>query len=155
MEIGDQQLLCRIGDIELYSRLLTGNFPKYKGIIPTTAVAVADITTAEFVQALRLSYVFGQSGITNVLMEVSEEGELSISTYGSQRGNTRNTLYAVVEEGFTPIKVPFNAKFLLDACQATGADHLQLRFSGVTSALLVTTEEPDYIQLVMPIRLDS
>jgi DNA polymerase-3 subunit beta len=154
MEITDQQLLCRIGDVELYSRLIAGNFVKYHSIIPKTSVAVVEVTTAELLQALRLSYVFSQSGVSNVMLEVSEAGELSVASHGSQRGSTRNQLYAVVQEGFQPIKAAFNAKFLMDAAQATGADHVQLRFSGPLTALTVTTDEADYLQLVMPIRLD-
>jgi DNA polymerase-3 subunit beta len=155
IELSEQQVLFRMGDVDLYSRLIIGKFPAYQSIIPTTAVAVADITTAEFIQALRMSYVFSQSGITNVLLEVAEDGSMNVASYGSQKGTTKNTLYAVLEEGFTPLKAAFNAKFLLDACQATGAAHLKLRFSGITSPLVVSTEESDYIQLVMPIRLDS
>lgn len=153
MEITNKQLLCRIGNVELYSRLIAGNFIKYHSIIPTTSVAVVDITTTELIQALRLSYVFSQSGISNVMLEVNEAGELTVASHGSQRGSTRNQLYAVVQEGFQPIKAAFNAKYLLDACQATGADHLQLRFSGLMTALVITTDETDYLQLVMPIRV--
>jgi len=154
-ELSDQQALFRMGDVELYSRLITGNFPKYQAIVPTEFMAVADVTTSELIQSLRLSYVFSQSGITNVLLEVDEAGALTVSTYGSQKGSTKHSLYALVEEGFTPIKVAFNAKFLLDAAQATGSDHLKLRFSSPTKAMVMSTDETDYLQLVMPIRLDS
>lgn len=155
MEVGEQQLIFRLGEVEIYSRLIVGAFPKYQAIIPTTAVAVVDVTAPELIQALRLSYIFSQAGVTNVLLEIDDEGNLSISSHGSQRGSTKHTIYALTEKGFTPMKVPFNAKFLLDACNAASCDHLQLRFSGVTSALLIKTDAPDYLQLVMPIRLDS
>lgn len=155
MEVNEQQLIFRIGEVELYSRLLVGAFPKYQNIIPTKSVAIVGITTPEMVQALRLSYVFSQSGVANVLLEIDEEGVLSISSHGSQKGSTKHTIYAIVEKGFQPIKVPFNAKFLLDACAASGSDHLQLNFSGTTSPLVIRTEDDAYLQLVMPIRLDS
>ncbi|MBU6389611.1 DNA polymerase III subunit beta [Patescibacteria group bacterium] len=155
MEIGDQQVLLRLGTVEIYSRLITGSFPKYQSIIPTGAVAVAEVTTSELVQALRLSSVFSQAGVSNVMLEVDGDGAFSVASYGSQKGSTRHTIYALVQDGFQPLKTAFNAKFLLDACTACGADHLQLRFSGPTTALLIATEAPDYLQLVMPIRLDS
>lgn len=155
LEVGEQQLIFRIGELELYSRLLQGDFPKYQTIIPQTSVAVAELTTSEVLQALRLSTIFSQAGVANVLLEVTEEGVLTISSYGSPRGSTKHSIYALLEEGFQPIRVPFNAKFLLDACQSAGSDHLSFRFSGQTTPLLILSDDPNHLQLVMPIRLDQ
>lgn len=153
--VGEQQAIFRMGEIELYSRLLTGTFPKYDSIIPKTIIATADVTTSELLQALRLATVFSQAGIANVMLEVTEDGTLTLASYGSQRGTTKHALYAVMKEGFTPVRAAFNARFLLDAVSATATDYVQLRFSGPTSPLIIGTEDPSYLQLVMPIRLDS
>lgn len=155
LEVSEQQLLFRIDTIELFSQLIAGNFPKYSAIIPQTFQAIVDVTTSELVQALRLSTVFSQSGITNVMIEIGEDGSITITSYGSQRGSAKHTVYAITQEGFTPLKAAFNAKFLLDACNASNSAHLQLRFSGSTSALVVGTEDESFLGLVMPIRLDS
>jgi len=155
VEITDQQLLMRLDTLEIYSRLLTGNFPKYHAIIPQKFMAVAEVTTTELVQALRLSAIFSQSGVANVMVEIDSEGTFTIASYGSQRGSTSHTVYAVMQEGFEPVRAAFNAKFLLDACTASNSPHLELRFSGPTTALVIGTEDPTYLQLVMPIRLDS
>jgi DNA polymerase-3 subunit beta len=155
LEVSDQQIIFRIGSVELFSRVITGNFPKYTTIIPKNFVTVADITTSELVQALRLSTVFSQSGVSNVLLEITEGGDFTIATHGSQRGNTKHTIYALLQDGFTPLRLPFNARFLLDACSASGSSHLQLRFSGQTTPLVVATDDPNYTQLVMPIRLEA
>lgn len=153
--VGEQQVIFRMGDIELYSRLLTGTFPKYSTIIPTTFVATADVTSSELLQALRLATIFSQAGIANIMLEVTEDGTLTLASYGSQRGNATHTLYAVLKDGHTPLKVAFNARFVLDAVGAAGTDYVQLRFSSPTSPLVIGTEDPDYLQLVMPIRLDA
>lgn len=152
--LGEQQVIFRIAKVEVYSRLLGGQFPKYRDIVPGTFVAMADVATAELQQALRLATIFSTAGIANILLELDQAGTLTLSSYGSQRGNAKHTLYAVVKEGFTPIKAAFNARFLLDAAGATGTDYVQLRFSGPTSPLVIGTEDLNYLQLVMPIRLD-
>jgi DNA polymerase-3 subunit beta len=154
LQVNEQQILFRLQDVELYSRLLVGSFPKYQAIIPTTATTIADVTTAEFVQALRLSYVFSQSGIANVLLEIDDQGEMSLSSHSTQRGKSKHVIYAILKEGYSPVRVAFNAKFLLDACTAAAVPYVQLRFSGVTAPLVIATEDPHYTQLVMPIRLD-
>jgi DNA polymerase-3 subunit beta len=152
--LGDQQVIVHIAKVEIYSRLLGGQFPKYQTIVPTTFIALADVPTNELLQALRLATIFSTAGISNVMLEIDGAGTLVLSSYGSQRGNAKHTLYAVVKEGFTPIKAAFNARFLLDAANATGSDYVQLRFSGPTSPLVIGTEDEQYLQLVMPIRID-
>jgi DNA polymerase-3 subunit beta len=155
LEIAENGILFRIGDIELYSRLITGNFPKYQAIIPTKFQAEADVTTAELVQALRLMSTFSQAGVANVLLEIAEDGTLALSSHGSKGGSSRNSIYAVLEEGFIPLRVAFNVRFLLDACAAAGSPHLRLRFSGQDTPLVLSTGDPNYLQLVMPIRLNA
>lgn len=153
VELDDQQALFRIDSVELYSRLLIGSFPNYHAIIPKQTEVKAEVMTSELVQSLRLLNVFSQSGIANVLFEITEAGEMNVSNYGSGRGTTVHTLYAVIEPGFVPLKVAFNAKFLLDACGVVQADHLDLLFSGSTKPLVIESEDPTHFQLVMPIRL--
>lgn len=155
MEVSEDQVLFRIGTIELYSRLTSGAFPKYEAIIPTKFEVEFEVATSEFIQALRLLNVFSQVGILNALIEINESGSVSITTYGAQRGSGKHSIYAVVKEGFKPLQVPFNVKYLLDACSAARAQSLNLQFSGVTSALVISTNEEGYLQLVMPVRLNS
>lgn len=154
VELGESGAIFRITEVELYSRLLTGSFPKYQAIIPTKFAAEADVTTAELVQALRLTATFGQSGVSNVLIEVDGEGSLSLASYGTKSGSTKHTIYAVLEEGANPLKAAFNARFLLDACSAAGSPHVRLQLSGQDTPLLISIGDLNYTQLVMPIRLD-
>lgn len=154
IEISENQALFRIDNLEIYSRLINGVFPKYQNIIPTKFVAEADLTNPEFIGALRLSSVFSTTGVSNVMLEVAEDGSLTIMSHGSQRGSLKNKIYAIFGEGFTPIRVAFNSKFLLDACNAVGSDQLKIRFSGPTTPLVLTSEDPNLLQLVMPIRID-
>ncbi len=154
LTIDDQQLLAQINEVELYSRLVIGNFPKYRAIIPTAFQAEVEVTTSELVQALRLTYVFSNSGISNVLLELDEAGNFAVKSYGSQKGGAQHVLAGVPHDGFTALSVPFNARYLLDACNAAGTPSITLAFSGVTTPLVIRTDDPSYLQLVMPIRLD-
>jgi len=153
MSLSDQQVVIRIGGVELYSRLLTGKFPKYQTLIPHEFMVNLTVPAAEFTQALRLATIFSTAGISNVALEISEEGVLQLSSYGSQRGAATHRLQATVEPGYKPLKAAFNARFLLDAVGATGEEIVGLKFSGPLSPLVVATGDDSYVQIVMPIRL--
>ncbi len=154
LTMSDQQAVFHVSGVELYSRLLTGTFPKYQAIIPQNFVATVPVMTQEFMQSLRLTSIFSQAGISNVMLEVQADGSLTMSSYGTQRGGAKNTLAAKAEAGFTALKCALNAKFLLDACGATGSEQIRLKFSGATSPLVIETDDTNYLQLVMPIRVD-
>ena len=155
LEVSEQQLLVRLGSVEIYSRLLVGNFPNYTAIIPKEFEVVVEVATSELVQALRLSTIFAIGGIANVRIEISEDGSLSLAAHGSQRGKATHTLYAVPEEGFKPLVAAFNARYLLDAVQAPSSPSLTLKFSGALKPLVILNDNPNYLQLVMPIRPDA
>jgi DNA polymerase-3 subunit beta len=112
------------------------------------------VPSSEFTQALRLASIFSQAGISNVILEVLDDGMLHMSSHGSQRGAAKHTLKVNIEPGYSPIRAAFNSKFLLDAVGAANSETIHLKMSGPTSALVVATEDPTYTQLVMPIRLD-
>jgi DNA polymerase-3 subunit beta len=153
--LSDNQLVIQVGGVEMYSRLLTGNFPKYQAIIPKDFLAIVRVSVTEFSQALRLTTVFSTSGITNVIIDVSEEGSVTLSNYATQRGGAKHTLKTKLELGFKPVKAAFNTRYLLDALGVTGESEVELQISGKTSPLVVSVGSPDYTQLVMPIRLDA
>lgn len=155
LSLSDQQIVIRLNNVEIYSRLLTGSFPKYQNIIPQSYVAEITVESHDITQALRLSTIFGQAGIANVVMEVTEDGALTLQSHGNHRGAAKHTLRGEVGVDCKPIKAAFNTRYLLDAIGATGADQVTLKFSGQTSPLVVSTGSEEYLQLVMPIRLDS
>ena len=153
--LAENQIVIQVGGVEMYSRLLIGNFPKYQSIIPKEFQARLHVSVSEFSQALRLATVFSTSGITNVIIDVSEDGRVTLSNYATQRGGAKHTLKTTIEPDFKPVKAAFNTRYLLDALGVTGVSEVELQISGKTSPLVVSVGSPDYTQLVMPIRLDA
>lgn len=155
LSLGEQQAIFRLGDVEIYSRLLVGNFPKYQAIIPTSFMADIVVDTQELVQGLRLTTIFAQAGVANVILEVAEDGTVKLQSHATQRGGATHTLKGEMEPGGKTLKAAFNTRFLLDALGACGADKVTLRLSGPLSPLIVSTGDASYTQVVMPIRMDA
>jgi DNA polymerase III subunit beta len=154
MTMSDQQVVFRIAGVEVYSRLLVGTFPKYQAIIPTTFVAETVVQTQQLVQALRLISSFSSAGVSNTILSISESGELSVRSHGNQSGNAEQVVAANTKPDHKPIAAAFNTKFLMDALQAAQFERVTLLVSGVSSPLVLRTDDPTHQQLVMPIRLD-
>jgi DNA polymerase-3 subunit beta len=154
LEVSEQAIVVRSGIVTLHSRVITGNYPKYQAIIPATTQVTAEIATSEFIQALRLIAVAGTSGIANVLIEITADGQVTLASHGGRTASVANTVHALVSGDTQALRTAFSVRYLLDAANATGASSISLAFSGAMTALVLRTSEPDYLQLVMPIRLD-
>lgn len=154
LTLSEQQIVLKLDNVELYSRLLVGNFPKYRTIIPQNFVVVAEVATDALTQALRLATVFAQGGVANTLLYINDDGLLEVSSYGTQRGGTNQKVPTKIVEQSGGLKAAFNSRFLLDALGAVAEPKVQLQFSGPTTPLVMTTGDPNYTQLVMPIRIE-
>ena len=146
------------------SRLLEGEFPKYRSLLPSESSAVAEVSTAPFVEAVKRVALVAERN-TPVRLGFSADG-LVLEAGGSDQAQASEQL-ACAWEG-EPMQIAFNPGFLLDGLSAVGAhgegDTTTLSFTGPTRpAVLTGKRQPDaapgdvadYRYLLMPVRLSG
>lgn len=135
------------------SRLLDGEFPKYRSLLPAESSAVAVVETAALVETVkRVSLVAERNTPVRLAFE---GGEVVV------RAGTGDDAQAVeaVEAGLEgdPIDIAFNPAYLLDGLGAIGAASTRFSFTMATKpAVLSAVDQPagqDYRYLLMPVRL--
>jgi DNA polymerase-3 subunit beta len=81
----DQQVLFRVGDIELVARLLEGKYPEYRKLIPKEFAVSAKLKRSDLVNVTKVSSLFARESAGSVTIEVDEaSGKLSIRSNASQ-----------------------------------------------------------------------
>ena len=142
------------------SRLLEGEFPKYRSLLPSESSAVAEVPTAPFVEAVKRVALVAERN-TPVRLAFSPDG-LVLEAGGSDQAQASEQL-ACGWEG-EPMQIAFNPGFLLDGLSAVDSDATTLSFTGPTRpAVLTGKREPDavpgavadYRYLLMPVRLSG
>jgi len=142
------------------SRLLEGEFPKYRSLLPSDSSAVAEVTTAPFVEAVKRVALVAERN-TPVRLAFSADG-LVLEAGGSDQAQASEQL-ACSWEG-EPMQIAFNPGFLLDGLQAVESDVTTLSFTGPTRPAVLTGKRPpdaapgdvaDYRYLLMPVRLSG
>jgi DNA polymerase-3 subunit beta len=136
------------------TRLLDGEFPKYRSLLPDSAAATAAIDTAALTEAVRrVSLVATRT--SPVRLSFSADGVV-LEAGGLDEAEAAESLPATFEG--EPITIAFNPTYLLDGLGAIDSDEARLAFTGPTKPAVLTGKAGDdaagdYRYLLMPVRL--
>lgn len=144
----ENQVFFKIGDIELISHLLQGNFPDYKAIIPKDFQAEVLLDRGEFMNAVKLTSAFG-SAAAETCLKPSKKG-IEVFSRSEKVGENTYALPAKIK-GELP-EISFNWKYLLDGIKTIDSKDVALR-AGEESrpAMLKASQDSSYFYIVMPI----
>jgi DNA polymerase-3 subunit beta len=147
----DQQVLFTVGDIEIVTRQVDGNYPDYKKLIPKSFETSATIKRADLVNVTKVSSLFARESAGSVTIEIDEgKQELSIRSVASQLGENTATANAVTK-GSGSITV--NSRYLLDALNVINGEDVNFSFNGkLEPTLLTDPENKNYKHIIMPLK---
>ncbi|KWW97860.1 DNA polymerase III subunit beta [Carbonactinospora thermoautotrophica] len=140
------------------TRLLEGEFPKYRALLPNESNSLATVETATFVEALkRVSLVAERN--TPVRLSFTD-GQVILEAGSGDEAQASEAVEASLEGD--DIAIAFNPAFLLDGLGAIDAPYAQLAFTTPTKPAVISgKQEPDsaasldYRYLLMPVRLSG
>ncbi len=105
--------------VELFMRLIDGDFPDYTKVIPKGNPNVAQVEHDELLQALRRVSILSSERYKGIKMEFSD-GKISISANNPDLGEAVEEID--VEYKGKPITIGFNARYLMDVLTVVGGD---------------------------------
>ena len=145
------QALFRAGGVMVNTRLIEGQFPNYRQLLPDSFEHDVRLGRGEFLEVTRRVSQLAQR---NAPLRLSfSPGELTITAQTPEVGDARETM-PVAFEG-EPLEIGFNPEFLKDGIESVGGDELLLRLiSPLRPGLLQPVDDDDFSYLVMPIRLN-
>jgi DNA polymerase-3 subunit beta len=147
----DQQVLFKVGEVELVTRLIEGNYPDYRKLIPKTFSTKAVLKRSELVSITKVSSLFARESAGSVTVQVDAEAkQISIRSIASQLGENTASAEAKIEGGGD---ITLNSRYLLDALNALDSEDVELCFNGKLEAcVLRAAGKTDYTHLIMPLK---
>jgi len=150
--INDNQILFTINGTELISRLIEGQYPDYKQIIPSSNKTSAIVSRSELVRAIKTSALFSKTGINDINLDFPEgKNQIIVS---STSGNTGENI-AVVEAETKGIdnSTIINYQYLLDGLNNIDEDNIKIEvIDGNTPCSIKPLNEKGYVYIIMPIK---
>ncbi len=150
--ISENQILFSIGHIELVSRLIEGQYPDYKQIIPASSETKISINRFELIRAVKASAIFSKAGINDINLDFPlGKNKAVVSSASSQTGENTAELEATVNGKDNGIVV--NYRYLLDGLNNIDSENVKIEVTNSnTPCVLKPEKEEGYLYIIMPIK---
>ena len=160
VSLSENQALFRIGDVVFGTRLIDGNFPEYRRLLPTGFEREISVSREDLMGTLRRVNLFAQRQTPPVPVSLSfSEGSVEVIVKNGDVGEAHEKLPANSEDDFL---ISFNPGYLLDGVSAIDTDKVKFKLNeALKPGLIVPGEngeengdgsEPDFLYLIMPMR---
>lgn len=151
VQFGEGQFGLTVGDSQLVSRLIDGQYPEYRQLIPEASDININVSRSELLTAAKLAGLFARESGGSITLKVSEtDSEVVVKSVASQVGDNSSAIKATVSGSG---EVVLNVRYLTDALNAFESDQLNFRFSGAISPCVLTSDsQPGYQHIVMPLK---
>ena len=149
------QIVFSFEQATLVSRLLAGQFPDYKQILPGQSATQASLDKEQFTKAIRTATLFAKdsAGVIHINL-LAKEQKMEIEASASQIGENQIEMESKIEgEGGG---ISFNARYLIDVLSVLDQKETVLKINDELSpgeiSLESKKEGESFRYIVMPIR---
>ena len=156
VSLSENQALFRIGDVVFGTRLIDGNFPEYRRLLPSDFEREIAIPREELIGTLRRVNLFAARQTPPVPVSLSfSEGAVEVIVRNGEVGDAHERLSASSEDEFL---ISFNPSYLLDGVSAIDSEKVVFKLNEPLKPGLIVPdengngEEPDFLYLIMPMR---
>jgi len=151
------QVIFHTPEADLVSRVIEGQFPNYRQVIPQGKPATRIVVQREeLLQATRLASLFARDSANMLRFQVNpaDHPPLIISANAAEVGDQTAKVDASVEGQNTTIA--FNSRFIADALGSLTASEVALELGGpLAPGVVKIVGDPDYLHVVMPLRIPA
>lgn len=148
----DNQVLFDMGDVKLSSRLIEGEYPDYRQIIPKDFNTEAKAKKEEIIKVIKGASLFSKSGINDVNLNfLKDRGEISVSALNAQLGE--NTASVRSDVRGQDNEIVFNHKYLLDGLTNIDTEDVIIKIIDKSNPGMFLPEgKDDFVYIIMPIK---
>lgn len=156
---GGKQLMVRFGTRDasfevdgtrLTTRLIEGEFPNYRGLIPQNHPNRLTVDRAAVLEALRRVRLLAQDATP--VRAVMHDGTVELMAITQEIGQAHDELDATyVGQELT---VAFNPAFLMEGIEVSGGEQITLEtIDALKPAVIRAVDVPEFLYLLMPVRV--
>ena len=150
VQLGGREASFTVGTNRLTTRLIEGEFPNYRGLIPSNHPNRLTVDRQEFLDALRRVRLMAQESTPVRIAMRGDELELVAIT--QDVGEARESMDAGYDG--QELTVAFNPQYLVDGVEVTPGDRVTLEtIDALKPALVRPVDNGEFLYLLMPVRV--
>lgn len=153
MNVGKRHIIFKVGDYNIISRLLDGEFLDYNAAIPKSLSTEVSVDVKMLIDSIERTSLLITDRIKSPLRCIFEDNMIKISTITSL-GMAHDKVFAQISGD--RVEIGFNNRFLLDALKACDIEDIKIKLNGPLSPILIVPPEDDsFLFLILPVRLKN
>ncbi|CAB4552085.1 MAG: DNA polymerase III subunit beta [Actinomycetes bacterium] len=150
LRLGERDATFEIGTTRLTTRLIEGEFPNYRQLIPASHPNVLTVEREPLLEAIRRVKILARDA-TPVRLRISADG-LQLTAITQDVGNATEELDASASG--SDLTVAFNPDYLAAGVEAVGSEQITLStLDALKPAVVRGVGSDDYLYLLMPVRV--
>ncbi|MBU42575.1 MAG: DNA polymerase III subunit beta [Spirochaetaceae bacterium] len=145
------RLYFKLGDVELITRLIDGNFPDYRQVIPRKLDHEVRLNREALRLSLRQAAVLAAEPSRQIRLEFSP-GTLVVSSSTPDLGNVNDPMSC--EYQGEEVTIAFNSNYLLDVLGVLNSEDILLGFSTASAPTVIKDpDDGEFVAVVMPMKI--
>jgi DNA polymerase III subunit beta len=151
VSVSPSKILFHFGTTTVSSRLIAGDYPVTKAIIPQTYNYYLEVNSNELLSAMSRVSVLSVDHDPVVTLSMSDDN-VTLSCQNAIAGSAEESVSTYNYNG-EPLRVSFNCLFVCDAIKALKSTDVTLCFQGEMRPFVVRDDKnPSVVQLITPMR---
>lgn len=150
--LSDNQIMFSIDKIEVVSRVIEGQYPDYKQIIPKDSKTEIMINRNEFIRAIKAASIFSKTGVNDINLDFTIDKNITlISSSSGITGENKTEIESKITGSDNGIVL--NYRYLLEGVNSINTENIILKIIDLnTPCVLKADNGDDYIYIIMPIK---
>lgn len=148
----ETQVRFRVDSGEITSRLIEGNYPDYRQLIPKENPTRVVVPLAECVRMTKLASLFARdTGGSVTITTDADTSEFAIRSTASEMGESLATLETSVTGGGS---VSLNSRYLSDVLSVTDSGAIDIEYGAKLAPITIrpNVKDSDYLAIIMPLK---
>jgi len=151
LRLGDHDATFELGRVRLTTRLIEGEFPNYRQLIPGDYPNNLVVGREDLLDAVRRVKLLARDATTPVRIALRSDG-IQLTVITQDWGQATEEVDAKYEGA--EMTVAFNPNYLIDGVEAVTSDEVRLEtLDALKPATIKPTEGSGYLYLLMPVRV--
>lgn len=150
LKTGEDKISVETENIYLITRVIDGNFPDYKQIIPKESKTTVNLLKNDLQNVLKISNLFSNNFNQIDFKIDSLNDTFEVLSKNSEKGENRNILKGKIEG--ESLDISFNQKYISDCFNSIDSENIELVFNGSGKPLIIkSVKDGSFQYLVMPL----
>jgi DNA polymerase III subunit beta len=150
LRLGEREASFETGEVRLTTVLIEGDFPPYRGLIPTSQPNRLTVGREALLEGVRRVKLLAREA-TPVRLVMSEDG-VELVAVTQDVGQAHETIDAKFEG--TELTAAFNPDYLIQGVEVMPGDEVTIEtVDPLKPAVARSAEHPEFLYLVMPVRV--